>query len=92
MTGLENNGLDMGGRVSQPNDGGRRTDNRLAILLDFKRTLAISDQKRKIKQVFDGLRKIVRVGDEPEKVHRAILLHEQASYLYFVVMRTYVLQ
>ena len=54
----------------------QHTDDWLAILFDFKRTLAISDQERKIEQVLDGLCKIVRVGDKPEKVHRAILLHE----------------
>lgn len=59
----------------------KRTDDRFSILLDFERTFAIPDQKREVKQVLDRLRKVVRVDDESEKVHGAVLLHEQVSNL-----------
>lgn len=58
-----------------------RTDDGLSIFLDFERTFAISDQEREVKQVLDRLRKIVRVDDESEKIHGAILFHEQVSDL-----------
>jgi len=43
-----------------------RTNDWLAIFLYLECTFAVSDQERKIKQVFDGLRKVVGVRDEPE--------------------------
>ena len=60
---------------------GKRTDHGFAILLDLKRAFAVPDQKREIKQVLDRLRKVVRIGDESEKVHGSVLLHEQVANL-----------
>jgi hypothetical protein len=59
----------------------KRTDDGFPIFLDFERTFAISDQEREVKEVLDGLRKIVRVDDESKKIHGAILFHEQVSNL-----------
>lgn len=58
-----------------------RTDDGFPVLLDFERAFAIPDQKREVEQVLDGLRKVVRVSDEFEKVDRTVLLHEQVSNL-----------
>jgi hypothetical protein len=59
----------------------RRTDDGLPTLLYFERTFAVPDQKREVEQVLDRLRKVVRVDEEPEKVDRAVLFHEQPSNL-----------
>jgi hypothetical protein len=57
------------------------TDDGFPILLDFERTFAVPDQKGEVEQVLDGLRKVVRIGDESKKVHGAVLLHEQIANL-----------
>ena len=59
----------------------KRTDHGFPILLDLERAFAVPDQKREIKQVLDGLRKVVRIDDESEKVHGTVLLYEQAANL-----------
>jgi hypothetical protein len=59
-----------------------RTDDGFPIVLDFERTFAISYQEREIEQVFDRLRKVIRVDDESKKVDGAILLYEQVLNLY----------
>jgi hypothetical protein len=57
------------------------TDDGFPVLLDFERAFAVPDQKGEVEQVLDRLRKVVRIGDESEKVHGAILLHEQIANL-----------
>lgn len=59
----------------------KRTDHGFLILLDLERAFAVPDEKREIKQVLDGLRKVVRIDDEFEKVHGAVLLYEQVANL-----------
>ena len=59
----------------------KRTDDGFPIFFNFERAFAIPDQKGKVKQVLDGLRKVVRIGDESEKVHGPVLLHEQIANL-----------
>lgn len=65
----------------------KRTDDGFPIFLDLERTFTISDQEREVKQVLDGLRKIVRVDDESEKIHGTILFHEQVSNLNFFIKK-----
>ena len=62
-------------------EAGKRTDHGFPVLLDLERAFAVPDQKREIKQVLDGLRKVVRIDDESEKVHGTVLLHEQVANL-----------
>lgn len=59
----------------------KRTDHGFPILLDLEGAFAVPDQKREIKQVLDGLRKVVRIDDESEKVHGTVLLYEQVANL-----------
>jgi hypothetical protein len=59
----------------------RLTDDGFPILLNFERAFAVPDQKGEVEQVLDGLRKVVWIGNESEKVHGAILLHEQIANL-----------
>ena len=67
---------------SRGTDSRRRTDHGFSIIvLDLERAFAVPDQKREIKHVLDGLRKIVRIDDESEKVHGAVLLYEQVANL-----------
>ncbi len=58
-----------------------RTDDGFPILLHLKRAFAVPDQKREVEQVLDGLRKVVRIDDESEKVYGTVLLHEQVTNL-----------
>jgi len=46
-------------------------DDRFAFVVDLECTLSVTDDKRKIEEIFHRLRKVVWVDDEFEKVDRA---------------------
>ena len=64
------------------NSDRKRTYERLLrVFIVLKGNFPVADEEGKVEEVLDGLPEVVRVHDEPEEVHWAVLLREDALQL-----------
>lgn len=68
------------------NKSSSRTDDRFAVLVNLECTFSVTDNKRKIEEIFHRLRKVVWVYDEFEKVDRASSFENILNLKVFLVI------